>query len=186
MIIKNHIPAMMENLHKFKMKKAVSTVVATVLMILITVVAGLIVAQIIIPFVRENLNRSTECTKYPGYFIFDETMGGNCYTNDQVVINVKRKNFVSELDGSVNLDNNVVGIDAVLFSNEGSKKVRIPSNDVLMGDGSNIRLPKPGGVVMYNISDVLAASYLKAEVHVVLNSGRVCESPSDVITIPKC
>ena len=59
-----------------KKKKALSDVVATVLIILLTVIAGAIIAQFIVPYVKDSLAESSECLDYNnGYFQFEEKIG---------------------------------------------------------------------------------------------------------------
>ncbi len=59
-------------------KRGLSPVVATVLLLMITVAAVGIIAGYLIPFVKNNL-RGTSCVKYIDYFKFDETFQYNCY-----------------------------------------------------------------------------------------------------------
>ncbi len=62
-----------------KSKKAISGVIATVLVLLITVVAAGILISFILPFVQKNLVSSTECLDYKDYLKFDSSVGYTCY-----------------------------------------------------------------------------------------------------------
>ena len=60
-------------------RKGLSEVVSTVLMVLITIAAVAFVANLAIPFVKNNLQHSTECLSARDYFKFDDSLGYNCY-----------------------------------------------------------------------------------------------------------
>ena len=60
-------------------RNGLSEVVSTVLIVLITIAAVAFVANLAIPFVRNNLQSSTECLSSQGYFTFDDTQGYDCY-----------------------------------------------------------------------------------------------------------
>ena len=60
-------------------RKGLSEVVSTVLVVLITIVAVAFVANLAIPFVKNNLQSSTECLSARDYFKFDDSLGYTCY-----------------------------------------------------------------------------------------------------------
>ncbi len=60
-------------------RKGVSAVVATALLIVLTLTLAVIVAVAAIPFVRNSLQSSTECSPYKNYFTFDSSFKFNCF-----------------------------------------------------------------------------------------------------------
>ena len=60
-------------------RKGLSEIVSTVLIVLITIAAVAFVANLAIPFVRNNLQSSTECIASRGFFKFDDAQGYDCY-----------------------------------------------------------------------------------------------------------
>ena len=64
-------------------KRGLSGVVATALLLLITISAVVIVANFIIPFVNKSLE-STSCFKFRDYFSFEEGDGFNCHNQESI------------------------------------------------------------------------------------------------------
>ena len=57
-------------------RKGISPVVATLLIVFVTVAAVTLVAKFIVPLVTNNLNEGTECVDYSDYFYFEEDFLG--------------------------------------------------------------------------------------------------------------
>jgi flagellin-like protein len=51
-------------------KKALSPIIAIVLLILITIAAGAIIAGFVVPFVNTGLDESTRCLDFKDYYSF--------------------------------------------------------------------------------------------------------------------
>ena len=131
-------------------KKGLSTMVATSMVIMITIIAGAVVAQFVIPFVNQNLERSTECVKVAEQFDFDERLSYNCYDsttpgNFKTKVSIKAKN---DQESNALID----GFNLLLLSPSGSSqsvKVKNVGSDagVFMlidksgSTDSNIKLP---------------------------------------------
>jgi len=64
-----------------KNKRGISPIIATVLTIMITIAAVAIIAGFVVPFVKNSLQKSTECLPYKEYYLFDESFGYNCKDN---------------------------------------------------------------------------------------------------------
>lgn len=167
-------------------KRGLSTIVATVLIILITIIAIISIAQFAIPFVRNNLQRSTECTNYQNYYKFDESFSLNCYEQ-------QGSSYVTKLsirrDNEENLNSNIAGFNVVLINDDSSKPLEfretsLPSS-VLKLSTSTLNLPKPGESLSYSFNPSSSTIYTKAEVYPVLKNGRIC-SISDKINLIKC
>ncbi|MBU0466080.1 MAG: hypothetical protein KJ718_03510 [Nanoarchaeota archaeon] len=62
-------------------KKGLSSIVAIIAIILITIAAAGFIAGIIVPLVKNQLNEGAECLGYEDYFTFYEDFDYNCYEN---------------------------------------------------------------------------------------------------------
>lgn len=171
-------------------KRGLSQVVATVLLILITVAAAVIIAGFIIPWIRGGLD-STECFNYREYFVFENDYGFNCYNRyngmNNYLISISAKSGLNETQ------ENVAGF-GLAFVKKGDSVVLTVMNDVaplinpsriFMNSNlsSNLYLPKSGEVrtYYYNNSDIFES----ARVYPILKSGRKCEL-SDTVVITEC
>jgi len=76
----------------FKMngKKGISAIVATVLIVMITVTAVAIISGFLIPFVKNQLDE-TECVKYKEYYSFDDSFGLICANKTSHGISIASK-----------------------------------------------------------------------------------------------
>ncbi len=171
-----------------KEKRGLSQVVATVLLILITVAAAVIIAGFIIPWIRGGLE-STECFNYRDYFTFENDFGYNCYNEyngvNNYLISISAKSGLNETQ------ENVVGFGLALIKQGDSVALTVMNEDnpatkgIFMnsGFGNPLVLPKSGEIrtYYYNNSD----TFESARVYPILKSGRKCE-PSDTVVITKC
>jgi flagellin-like protein len=174
-------------------RKGLSEVIATLLIILLTVALVAVLAQVIIPFIKSSLNKSTECLGHREYFTFQEVynyknadLRYNCYTNNLTGFSVKAG--IDEENGSV-----IAGFDLVLLEEGNSKKLNIRngvlrSSDLRMLNSSTpiIAIPAPGETRTY-VHEKQAGEnqFISMEVYPVLKSGRVCEM-SDEIRLDSC
>jgi flagellin-like protein len=62
-----------------KGKRGVSDVVATILVVLITVAAAGLLISFVLPFIQKSLNTGTECLKYKDYLKFAPDLKYTCY-----------------------------------------------------------------------------------------------------------
>lgn len=176
-------------------KRGVSAVVATVLIILITIGGVAIVAGFVIPFVRENLARGTECVGLQDYFQFEESFEiqneeykYNCFVNDGGTYyygaSVRAK-------GDESLAEKVNGFSLVFISPEGnSKSIKVIDGELneeikKIGTTGNeeYAIPGPGDVLTYVHQS--GESYSSIEVHPIVESGRSCVA-SDIINLIRC
>jgi hypothetical protein len=171
-------------------KKGLSAVVATVLIISIVVVSIAILARIAVPFVRESLDRSSECVGYEEAFSFDESLGYNCY-------------YDSSGGGHINVSiTSKIGSDKeapagfnLVFVKRGSsvaKKVLngTETDGIENFDGTDkLKIPSSGETYTYKYtpgSGDKASDFFRAEVYPILKSGRVCEKKSDYVDLIAC
>ena len=165
-------------------KKGLSTVVATMLIILLTLTAGSILITIVVPYVKNSLD-STECFKFRDYYSFDESLGYSCYdeANNRYVMSIKVR--TDETDA-----NKIKGLDLRFLSDAKADVVEIKEGaftpNVEMLDGGELVVPVAGGkyrAVTYNYTTNEA--YDKVEVYPISTDGKICDK-SDSIKISKC
>jgi hypothetical protein len=171
-------------------KRGVSPVVAEVLLVMLTLAAIGIVVAFVLPFIKENLNKSTECLNYKDYFKFQEVfkLGAESYkyncknnTNHLYGISIKAGSDKS-------LAESIIGFNVVFVGITSSKAVRIDGGasvdgvNMISGTGP-LEIPNAGEVRTYVYSSL--EGFKKMEVYPVLKSGRICEM-SDSIDIVPC
>lgn len=172
---------------KQKDKNGLSDVVATVLIIAITVSAVVILAQVIIPFARSSLNKSTECTDYKTYYEFPPSSNYNCYnTNNTYFISVE-----SSADQSLASD--VAGLTLTFLNNQGNSNTIYIKNgttidnvtmlSTINGESpSTLIAPLPGETktFVYQTSNTLQS----VSMNVLLNSGSICQESATATFFP--
>lgn len=164
-------------------KKGVSEVVANVVIVALTIIVLAVIAQFIIPYVKTNLQKSSECLDYQKYFSFDDSLGYNCKKNGVgYVVSVKAM-------GQKELENNVGSLKLVFYGSGKNfglevKDGKIRNNTFFMINPGNFKVPKTGEIqsYAYNVSEI----YNKVEVYTLLKSGRTCEAKNDEITLENC
>ena len=92
-------------------KLGLSTVIATVLILMLTIVAVAVLANFLIPFVKNSLQKSTECLDVQDKYSFEEREGLNCVSNMGEIILAVRA------DGAMSVDDKTDGFDLVLSGN---------------------------------------------------------------------
>ena len=174
-------------------KCGVSPVVAIVLILMLTVAAIAIVAGFVIPFIRNQLQKGTECIDYMDYFTFEESfeLGGekykyNCYTSVGADIlngaSVRTSSDESLMEG-------IKGFKLIFLGTGASKSVDIIDGEVVSGvkmlgiAGENLELPGAGELrtYVYTSSEV----FQKMEIYPILKNDRVCEM-NDEIRLIQC
>ncbi|HLC56272.1 MAG TPA: hypothetical protein VJJ23_03495 [Candidatus Nanoarchaeia archaeon] len=118
-----------------KYKRAVSSVIASVLLILITIAATSVLAFIIIPFVRNSLNEGTNCFQVIDKIeIINEA---SCYTLSPETSKVKVK------AGNINLE----GIYLVIEKDGDEVSYEITNNSIVndINNREALKLPTSGG-----------------------------------------
>lgn len=171
-------------------KKGLSPVVATVLLLLLTVSATVMIAAVVIPFVRDNLNKGTECVGYENYFSFEQNFDSgsevkkyNCHDSDPGSLY-----GASVRAGGVEESDEIIGFELVFIDSSGgsSDKVSARTGSVLglkMLDGSSdIVIPKIGEVRTYVYSS--SNDYGRMEIAPYLKSGRTCPVSDSINIIP--
>ncbi|MFH1425720.1 MAG: hypothetical protein ABIG28_03290 [archaeon] len=169
-------------------KKGLSSIVATVSLVLLTFLAVVIVAGFVIPMVREGLKEGIECNDVRDYFVFNEDFGYNCYRtegeNFLYGVSIEAKGVSDEVE------ENVVGFLLPFTGSEGeSIAVEIGSESdwgngvgkIRSVDVSSIEeIPESGEVktYVYNSSEKFESVSVRPK----LESGKLCDK-SDSIKI---
>ena len=185
-----------------KNKKGVSTIVATVLIILITIVVAGLLAQVIIPYVRNNLQRSSECIPYQKYFQFEDNIQNKNYNCFKKASGGSLNVFESSIKvignekadpGNIN-GFNIVFTDVNLGTSELFSAIKGPSGNsgVLMLESpqSSIIIPSlTGDVLTYQYNSKAGYDSSKtytADVYPVLKSGRICDKSDTIKLVNPC
>ena len=170
-------------------RKGLSEVIATLLIILLSVALIALAAQFIIPFVKNNLNKSTECLNYKDSLKFKENLGDsryNCYTNSSI-------GFSVQTDASLENLSELAGFDLVLVAEGNSKKLSVrngaaKSSELRMLNQTltTIQVPLSGEVRTYvHEKQIGEDQFNSMELYPVLSSGRACDI-SESIKLAKC
>lgn len=164
-------------------KKGVSEVVANVVIIAFTVIVLIVIAQFVIPYVKNNLNKSSECLDYQKYFSFEDSLGYNCKKNGVgYVVSLKAH-------GQKELEDNIAGLKLVFYENSISVPLEVKNGlnknqEFFMIPFLNFKVPKTGEVMSYSYN--VSRSFNKVEVYTLLKSGRTCETKNDEIILGNC
>jgi len=163
-------------------KKGMSNLVATILIILLTVVAVVLITNFIIPMVNKNL-AETECFKYRDYFSFEVEYGYNCYNLTE---NDYRLYAVSVRAGSLGGDSldKIEGFDLVFMEKIGtSSVVHVVDGEatddelrMLNENLANLEIPGPHEVRTYVYKS--SANFTRVNVYLKLESDTCDKSDS--------
>ncbi len=171
-------------------KRGVSEVVATVLIVLVTVTAGVIIINFVIPFVRDNLNKGSECIMYGNYFKFEEKIDGKNYNCYKISPAGEYRSSVRNNGGSDVNPEKVLGFQIVLSGSQSqSASIKVPVSEnspvVTMYDPTQTQVSIPGSGEVYTYKFNLNEGYRNSKIYPMLKSGKICEA-SDEISLEAC
>ena len=160
-------------------KKSVSAVIATILLILISVTSVVLIYSFIIPMIRENLTEGEQCFKARDHLrIVDSDF--TCSTSTYTTIMVKRGLEDVEISGfvlsllsgasSTSYEIKPGTLNGVQMYNE--------TNNIL---GQNLGMPDAGEARTYYFQQ---ADVTNADIGVLLENGKICKTSSALI--PPC
>ena len=162
-----------------KTKKGLSPVITTILLILLSVTAVIIIAGVIIPFVKDSLYGEKECFEASDQLTIDTENGYACNTTD---INGNR------VDITIKRGQKEVEITGIKISISGGGKTKpydvMGSSDVTMFDDSDKEIPGTGEALTYSIKTDLI-EFESAEVYPVTACGKTCDM-TDRAEIESC
>ena len=152
-------------------KKGLSPIIATVLILLLTISAIAIIAGFIVPFIKESLTGATECLPYTDYYKFDDTFDFNCRNQSGVYLTV-RSGFPGR--GSEYVPDEL----RLVFLGEGSSQSAVVKQGEVGTDISTLgvptlEVPANGEIRSYLYSS--PGTFKSVEVYPVLESGKICE-----------
>ena len=172
-------------------KKGLSSVVATISLVLITVVAAVFIAGFVVPFVRDTLNEGTECVGYENYFTFYEEFDYNCYKREDVFGGGYHYLYALSIGAdSVSqgkLDNigglriqflgggESVGVEVKNNSNAGNSVGEIRMLDL---SSTKLTLPENGGVKTYVYNS--SVKFDSVEIYPILKNERMCKQTDGI------
>lgn len=113
-------------------KKGVSPIVATVLLIMLTVVAIGIITKIVVPFTKDNLSKSKDCFSYREYYTFDSSLGYNCYNSSGMFVTIKAS-------GDSSLSSKIAGTDFIVINSGKSERFQIRKGERASCSTSGVR-----------------------------------------------
>lgn len=162
-----------------KNKRGVSEVIATVLLILVTIVAAVFIGMIAIPMIKDSLSKS-DCVKTVGKLNIIDNIAYSCYNDSKTSLMIEKKTM-----GDLKLE----GIAVSLSGNEKSFLFKIKNGEQLenttMSDGSLIlNIPDDGEARTYNFTTAPGFEMIKAEIAPILEGGKICGER--IFDIPKC
>lgn len=159
-------------------KKGLSSVVATILIVLLTIVAVGVLASYIVPMFIGNLE-STKCFNYRDSFDFEEEFGYNCHNGSLYAVSVQNK--VSSEEKFQNIE----GFKLVFVGGGEAKTVDIKEGDAKTGEIrmlnsslSTLQVPKNGEVKTYVFTAPRA--FDSAKIHPILKSGDICDESGSI------
>lgn len=175
-------------------RRGLSPVIATVLLVLLSVMAISILAAILVPWARTSLKEAGACVGYSDYFQFDSTFGLNCVRGTDYEVSIRAV-------GSKELNKSIRGFDLVFEWDDGRsvpyRADRIKNQDCTNGiqmlgtctppSTPNFVIPVTREVKSYKVvgSSPVAT---KVTVHPVVSVEgvvKVCES-THTITLKSC
>lgn len=163
-------------------KKGVSAIIATVLIVLLTIVAIGVIAGFVVPFVRESLAGAGACLPYRTYLEFDESFGFNCFNGSEIYFSVKA-NILEDLEAEEPGEFRVVFV-----GEETSESVIVKEGmmeEIKMLSGEGVEVPKKGDIITYVYNDSKGEGFESMEIYPVLETGKICEK-TDSIKLISC
>src|SRR3989338_8823995 len=150
-------------------KKGVSPVIATVLLLVLTIVIGGIIFSVVIPFVKDSLGDSKVCLDVLQGVEFPESKF-NCY-------NITSPALLNKTGFSIKLNKEgISGFRVALIDSDGSSDVKNIKKDTSIVEG--LRMV---GKACY----VANKKYIKAELSPITKSGEIC-TVADVVEFVPC
>ena len=169
------IKKMKERKKMNKGRKAISMIITSILLILISITAVIIVAGVLIPFVKDTLTESKDCFESIGKLTIDTEHGYACSYNK--IVNKQTLNITVKR-GEIEIKEFRISVGGEGYSESFEIKegeVGDEDGNIEMLDGSeNLEIPGKGVELTYSIDTNLELIEY-AEVYPVLESGKLCE-----------
>ncbi len=167
---------------RIEAKRGLSPVITTILLILLSVAAVIIIAGVIIPFVRDTTKEGKECFDAMDQLSINTESGYTCYYNNgsNNIANITIKRGTKETA--------LIGFIIAVSGGGNSKTFEIKEGKVegvRMIDGTeDIKIPGKGEERTYSITtDLPRVDY--AEAAPIMEDGKMC-NPTDKAEISAC
>jgi len=177
-----------------KSKKGVSPIIATILLILISIVAFASIVAFVVPFVKEQLEGSKECFNVPEQISIIDSSEYTCFNNDKIKVgvSVKRSSEEVEIGGfqiAIQGKNSAGEESSVVVEIKEGESV---ANVQMLNEAGSLVLPKKGEEKTYVIT--LAAgrtpspvsSPEKVVIAPISAKGKLCNIADEVEEVPIC
>lgn len=159
-------------------KRGLSNVVATVVLVFITSVAVVIIAGVVIPFVKNNLSES-DCFNYKDYFMFESSYGYNCWANSD-----NSKNFVVSVIANSN-EPRVTGIRFTFLNRGNARSFEIKENQeispefrMLNSSKQYFEIPRGGEVRTYVFNST--ENWSEARISAQIDGKKFCDFSDNI------
>jgi hypothetical protein len=164
-------------------KRGLSQVIESVLLVLVTIVAVFIIAGFLMPWIREQLDK-TSCVKYNDALYFDEDMGYNCRNGTNYYFSVGVKNLAEK---------EAEELESIVLSFEGEgKQVAVTiadgasKSDIRMLNASEQKLVMPRNPPeVYTYVYEGKENYTRASLYPKIKSG-LCAKNDELLRILSC
>ncbi|HVY01918.1 MAG TPA: hypothetical protein VHA12_04105, partial [Candidatus Nanoarchaeia archaeon] len=166
-----------------KVKRGMSDVVSTTLLVLITIAAAAVLTSFIMPFVKNGLSSSSECLPYKNTFKFEPSYGYNCFDSANLSgISVRGNAPDNEAEMPIQF--------SAIFRSENGETRRV---DFVNGSATSsnigkvalldrtktaILIPKAGEVQTYVYNGEMR--FTKVEIYPVTSNGKICDKSDSI------
>ncbi len=162
------------------MKRGIASLIATVLMILITIAAVGVIAQVVVPLVKDNLQTAGTCSN--AKLSVDTEYGYSVYDLNNNVLSVSLTRGAEEM--------NLAGFQLKLTSTNGQSKIAEVREGGSYGFISSAEMPERNSVKVYlvNASALNISNINKVGVAPIIQVGKtstVCGIESGLVEIPE-
>lgn len=164
----------MEKRLLFSKKRGMSAIVSTVLLVFVTIVAVVVIAGFIVPFVKNSLESGSECLDFSDSLQFDSSFGFTCVGSDGLY-GVTVRNSLQE-------DFGIGGFVLVFMKDGGAKSVKVLVGDTagdevgeirMLNKTEELKIPERGEVRTYVYH--ADKEYDSVEISPILENGKICE-----------
>lgn len=159
-------------------KRALSIIIASVLLILITISSVTLLMMYVIPFTQRSLDE-TECFDYRDYFAFDDALGYNCHDDvaDKYFFSVRAR---ANPKGAEKVE----GFSVRLIKQDGSsastlslkKDGTVTGGALTLVGGGPLNIPVSGGTysaLSYEHASLEAYDWI--EIYPMIEGGKICQ-----------
>jgi len=175
---------MVQKINLKQNKKAISTIVATILLILLTIISIFIVWEFVRPFVREGLEREGSCFEALGKVKIVENLEYTCKKNEasETYVMVERKDVeINGLAFALILEGNIESIKIIGDENHATYETTTEIITDIKNTDGELELPAKNSARTYIITGLGAN---KVAVYPIINEN-ICPE-GDEVELEEC